>query len=153
LGIPLKTSKSGINLIKEFEGCELTAYLCPAKVWTIGYGTTSGVKEGQKITEIQAEDFLKKDLVRFESAVNRMVRVPITQGIFDALVSFTYNLGAGALATSTLLRLLNDRKYSEAGDQLLRWNKVEDEELEGLTRRRRAERKVFYSQPFPGSKK
>ena len=103
----MKTSQNGINLIKKYEGCRLTAYKCPAGLWTIGYGHTKNVKSGQKITQKQAENFLKQDLKTFEKGVEKAVKVRLNQNQFDALVSFAYNCGLGALKTSTLLRKLN----------------------------------------------
>lgn len=139
----MRTSQKGIDLIKKFEGCRLEAYRCPAGIWTIGYGHTKGVKEGQKITQEQAEELLRDDLRVYEQAVESCVKVPINQNQFDALVSFCYNCGGEALRTSTLLRLLNESKYSEAGEQFLRWNKAGGKVLAGLTRRREEEREMF----------
>lgn len=139
----MKTSQKGIDLIKKFEGCRLEAYRCPAGIWTIGYGHTKGVKDGQKITQEQAEELLRDDLRVYEQAVESCVKVPINQNQFDALVSFCYNCGAEALRTSTLLRLLNESKYSDAGEQFLRWNKAGGKVLVGLTRRREEERGMF----------
>ena len=139
----MRTSQKGIDLIKKFEGCRLNSYRCPAGVWTIGYGHTKGVKEGQRITQAQAEDFLKEDLKIYERAVEGCVKVPLSQNQFDALVSFCYNCGGEALRTSTLLRLLNEGRYFEAAEQFLRWNKACGKVLEGLTRRRHAERELF----------
>lgn len=146
----MKASQKAIDLIKTFEGLEKNSYRCVAEVWTVGYGHTGDdVYPGMRITESQAEDLLKKDLKRFEDGVNELIEVPITQGIMDSLVSFSFNVGLGALSESTLLRLLNQRKYAEAGDQLLRWDKVDGVPLAGLTRRRKAERSLWYSQRFP----
>ena len=139
----MKTSQKGIDLIKKFEGCRLEAYRCPAGIWTIGYGHTKGVKDGQKITQEQAEELLRDDLRVYEQAVESCVKVPINQNQFDALVSFCYNCGAEALRTATLLRLLNESKYSDAGEQFLRWNKAGGKVLVGLTRRREEERGMF----------
>lgn len=139
----MKTSQKGIDLIKKFEGCRLEAYRCPAGVWTIGYGHTKGVQERMKITQAQAEEFLREDLRVYEQAVERCVKVPLSQNQFDALVSFCYNCGGEALRTSTLLRLLNESKYSEAAGQFLRWNKAGGKVLAGLTRRREEERALF----------
>ena len=139
----MKTSQKGIDLIKKYEGCRLTAYLCPANVWTIGYGHTKGVKRGQVITQEQAEELLRQDLVKYESAVDAYVRVPITQNQYDALVSFAYNCGTGALKTSTLLKKLNARDYTGAGDEFLKWNKGGGKVLAGLVRRRAEERELF----------
>jgi lysozyme len=138
-----KTSKAGLNLIKEFEGLRLTAYLCPAKVWTIGYGTTKGVKPGQRITEAQAEELLREDVAAFERGVADAVTGPLAQHQFDALVSLAYNIGLGAFRTSTLLRLLNKGEYASAAKQFDRWNKAGQKVLAGLKRRRAAERKLF----------
>lgn len=139
----MRTSQKGIDLIKKFEGCRLEAYKCPAGIWTIGYGHTKGVKDGQIITQEQAEEFLREDLRIFEQAVESCVKVPLSQNQFDALVSFCYNCGSGALKTSTLLRLLNEGKYKDASEQFLRWNKAGGKVLAGLTRRREEERELF----------
>lgn len=136
-------SPAGLALIKRFEGLRTEAYRCPAGVWTIGYGSTRGVREGMRITEAQAESLLVEDCKRFERAVVGMVEVPITQGQFDALVSFAFNLGAEALRRSTLLRLLNQSRYAEAASQFPRWNKAGGRVLDGLTKRRAAERAMF----------
>jgi GH24 family phage-related lysozyme (muramidase) len=137
-------SPVGLDLIKEFEGLELTAYLCPAGVWTIGYGSTSGVKQGDRITVEQAEALLRKDVERFEAAVAQMVRVPLTDNQFAALTSFAFNCGTEALRGSTLLRLLNAGDYQGAANQFLRWTRAGGaEEVPGLVIRRKAERELF----------
>ena len=137
------TSQEGIDLIKNFEGCRLKAYKCPAGIWTIGYGHTSGVKEGQVITLEQAEQFLRQDLKRFETSVRNLVIVPIKQNQFDALVSFAYNLGATALSTSTLLKKLNNSDYNCAALEFDRWVYANGNKLNGLIRRRAAEKELF----------
>ena len=139
----MQTSQRGIDLIKSFEGLRLSAYRCPADIPTIGYGTTSGVKIGDTITKERAEELLREDVRRFEDQVLRLVKVPLTQGQFDALTSFVYNLGAGNLSNSTLLRLLNAGDYAGAAAQFERWNKAGDKTLAGLVRRRAAERALF----------
>lgn len=139
----MKTSKNGLDLIKEFEGCRLTAYRCPANVLTIGYGHTQGVYEGQKITDSQASEYLKADIAKFEKSVNNLVKVKVTQNMFDALVSFTYNLGAGALKTSTLLKYLNSEDYEKASSEFSKWNKAGGRVLTGLVKRRSLEKKLF----------
>lgn len=139
----MKISDSGIALIKHFEGCKLKAYLCPAGVWTIGYGHTDGVKAGMAWTQQQADDALARDLQSFESAVSACVTVPITQSQFDALVSFAFNCGAGALRKSTLLRLLNAGDYSGAEKQFGRWISKGTAAEKGLRRRRKAEALLF----------
>ena len=138
-------SQNGIDLIKSFEGCELKSYLCPAKVWTIGYGHTSGVKRGDEINQAQAERYLKADLIQFEKDVIKLVKVPINQNQFDALVSFAYNCGTRALSGSTLLRKLNAKDYAGAADEFERWNKADGKVLPGLVRRRAAEKRLFLS--------
>ncbi|WP_420170204.1 lysozyme [Enterobacter intestinihominis] len=146
----MQTSEKGIALIKLFEGCKLTAYQDSVGVWTIGYGWTQPVdgkpiRAGMTIKQETAERLLKTGLVRYESDVSRLVKVGMTQGQFDALVSFTYNLGARSLSTSTLLRKLNTGDYAGAADEFLRWNKAGGKVLNGLTRRREAERALFLS--------
>lgn len=140
----MNISQRGIDLIKEFEGCKLKAYKCPAGVWTIGYGATgSGIVEGLVWSQEQADAALAKHIAEFTSAVNSLVTVPLTQGQFDALVSFTYNLGAGRLRKSTLLRLLNSGDYSGAAKQFGRWINKGTSFESGLRRRREAERQLF----------
>lgn len=139
----MKTSQNGINLIKQFEGCRLTAYKCPAGVWTIGYGHTSGVKNGMTITQTKAEEYLKSDLVIYEKGVENAVKVTLNQNQFDALVSFSYNCGLGALRSSTLLKKLNAGDYTGASNEFPRWNKSNGRVLEGLKRRRTAEKALF----------
>lgn len=138
-------NEAGLNLIKDFEGCRLKAYLCPAGVWTIGYGHTQGVKPDMVINQLQAERFLRQDLKRFEDAVIALVKVPITLNQFSALVSFAYNVGTGALYDSTLLRKLNKKDYKGAANEFLRWNKAGGKVLPGLTKRRLAEKDLFES--------
>ena len=138
------TSQRGIDLIKQFEGLRLTAYQDMVGVWTIGYGHTGpDVKPGLTITQQQAEQLLINDLVQFERRVNDLVTVQINQNQFDALVSFSYNLGVGALQKSTLLRLLNAGSYKPAADEFPRWNRAGGNVAAGLTRRRYAERQLF----------
>ncbi|MFP2201219.1 lysozyme [Enterobacter ludwigii] len=146
----MQTSDKGIALIKVFEGCKLTAYMDSVGVWTIGYGWTQPVdgkpiRAGMTIKQETAERLLKTGLVSYESDVSRLVKVEMTQGQFDALVSFTYNLGARSLSTSTLLRKLNAGDYAGAADEFLRWNKAGGKVLNGLTHRREAERALFLS--------
>ncbi|MEH3404125.1 lysozyme [Enterobacter roggenkampii] len=147
----MQTSDKGISLIKQFEGCKLTAYQDSVGVWTIGYGWTQPVdgkpiRAGMTIKQETAERLLKTGLVSYESDVSRLVKVGLTQGQFDALVSFTYNLGARSLSTSILLRKLNAGDYAGAADEFLRWNKAGGKVLSGLTRRREAERDLFLGQ-------
>lgn len=140
----MNISENGIRLIKNFEGCRLEAYLCPAKVWTIGYGHTgSSVHKGLKITQTYADSLLKTDLIVHCNNVSKLVTVPLTQNQFDALVSFEFNVGYGALKSSTLLKLLNQKKYDAAAAQFDRWVYAGKMKLAGLVRRRAAEKKLF----------
>ena len=144
----MKTSQSGISLIKGFEGKRLNAYYDGVGVWTIGFGTIKypngvWVKKGDTCTEAQAESYLKNDLVKFENAINRLVKVPLNQNQFDALSSFTYNLGETNLSSSTLLKKLNAKDYAGTADQFPRWNKAGGKVMNGLTRRREAELILF----------
>jgi len=152
----MKTSRAGIDLIKEFEGLRLQAYLCPAGKPTIGYGhtktvTLDDVKKKRKITEEVADSLLAADIISFEKSVSNLVEVELTQGQFDALVSFAFNFGAGKLQNSTLLRLVNQEKFLQAADEFPKWVNVRNpetgklEKLPGLMRRRQAEKQLFLS--------
>ena len=141
----MKISDKGINLIKEFEGLELISYLCPAKVWTIGYGHTKGVQEGMEWTEEQAEESLKEEVISYCRYVEELVKVPLNQNQFDALTSWTYNLGPTNLKSSTMLKVLNDGNYDEVPEQIKKWNKAGGQVLNGLIKRRDAEVELFVS--------
>lgn len=138
-----------INLIKEFEGCKLTAYRCPAGVWTIGYGTTAAAsieiepKEGMKITETEAEKYLKLAIEKFAAAIKPTITQPINENEFGAFVSLAYNIGTGAFKKSSALRHFNAGDKAKAADAILMWNKAGGKVLAGLTRRRAAERALF----------
>lgn len=136
----MKTSKNGIELIKSFEGCRLTAYKCPAGVWTIGYGHTSGVKEGQRISQEQADLYLALDLEKYEGYVEA-ANLQLNQNQFDALVSFAYNCGYGNLKT-----LIRNRTLAQIAEALLLYNKANGKVLSGLVRRRQAEHDLFVSE-------
>ena len=140
----MNISQNGIELIKKFEGCRLEAYKCPAGILTIGYGHTgSEVHLGQKITQEQAEKYLKQDITIHSNNVSRLVKAPLNQNQFDALVSFEYNVGYGNFASSTMLKLLNQKKYTEAAAQFGRWVYANKKVLQGLVRRRAAEKELF----------
>ena len=144
----MKTSANGIAHIKEFEGFRGKRYLCPANKWTIGYGHVIVDSErltlwNAELTEEQAAKLLIKDLDRFESAVRDMVAAPLTQGQFDALVSFAFNLGEAKLRSSTLLKLLNAGDYNGARKQINRWVYSNGKKLDGLIRRRARETEMF----------
>ena len=132
-----------IPLIKEFEGCKLKAYKCPAGVWTIGYGHTDGVKEGDEITQQEADRLLADDVHSFSAGVQRLVTSDINRNQLGALTSFAFNVGLGNLRHSTLLRLVNKGDFVGAANQFSRWNKAGGKVLAGLTRRREAERQLF----------
>lgn len=147
-----KLSQKGLELIKQFEGLSLTPYLCPANIVTIGYGNTY-YPNGQKIkltdpaiTQIVAESFLKHSLSTYEKAVDSFCRDDISQSQFDALVSFAYNLGIGALQKSTLIKKVNaNPKDVTIADEFMKWNKANGKVLVGLTKRRQAEANLYFS--------
>lgn len=143
-------SAQGLELIKGFEGLRLSAYQDSGGVWTIGYGHTRGVKPGDRITEAQAEAYLREDTGWAQQAVRDLVRVPLSQGQFDALTSFTFNLGRGALEQSTLLRKLNAGDYAGAQAEFARWVHDDGRVLQGLVRRRAAEAELFGGQAPAG---
>lgn len=152
----MKLSKAGIDLIKAHEGYHerlsdgsCRAYLCPAGVWTIGYGSTTGVVEGMTWTREQAELGLRNDVARFEAGVLKAATVPLTQGQFDALVSFAYNVGLGALERSTLLRKLNAGDAAGAAAEFAKWTKAAGRVMPGLVRRRADEAALFLSESAP----
>lgn len=141
----MKTSPKGIALIKEFEGLRLKAYLCPGGVWTIGYGHTAGVKPGMAISEAQAEEYLKADLISFERYLNGL-GLALNQNQFDALISLIYNIGIGNFQKSTLLRKARiNANDNSIMDEFLRWVYSKGRVLPGLQRRRLREMKLYFS--------
>ena len=139
----MKVSQECIDLVKFFEGFEPRAYLCPANVWTIGYGRTKNVKEGDELNELQAERDLLEELEEFAEQVLNTVKVDLEQNELDALTSWTYNLGVGNLQSSTLLKKLNSGDKNSVPSEMIRWNKAAGKVLAGLTRRREAEAKLW----------
>lgn len=139
----MKISESGLDLIKKHEGLRLKAYRCPAGVWTIGYGSTSGVTEGMEITEEQADERLRKDVETAERCVNASVRGAITQGQFDSLISWVFNLGCGNFRKSTLLRHVNDGNDMSAALEFGKWIHGGGKRLPGLVARRQDEMEMF----------
>ena len=139
----MKTSIEGLALIKKFEGLELEAYKCAAGVWTIGYGHTKDVQEGDVWSESHADHMLEVELEEFEGYINNNVTVALSQNQFDALVSWVYNLGPANLKASTMLKVLNSGDYEGVPAQIKRWNKAGGKVLEGLIRRREAEALLF----------
>jgi len=144
----LLVSNEWRDIVTNFEGLRLKAYQDSVGVWTIGYGHTLGVKPGQQITENRAIELLYKDVERFEKSVNRLIEVPLTQYQFDALVSFSFNVGGYALKTSTLRKVLNEGDYAAAANQFKRWIYAGGQKLRGLERRRRAEAALFKGQDW-----
>jgi lysozyme len=148
----MKTGNNGIELIKKYEGFMSSPYKCPAGVPTIGYGATyypngERVKMNDKsINEFDAELLLKSMIQSYEAAVNRYVQVTLTQNQFDALVSFAYNLGNGALQKSTLLKKVNENPCdSDITNQFNRWVKAGGKTLNGLVKRRKEEAELYFS--------
>lgn len=134
-----------LELIKEFEGLRLNAYRCPAGVWTIGYGHTKTARPGMRITAAEADALLAGDVAWVMSCVDFAVKVEMNANQVAAVYSFIYNVGAGAFRSSTLLRKLNKGDYAGAAGEFKRWNKAGGKVLNGLTRRRAAEAKLFRS--------
>lgn len=140
----MKTNDAAKQIIKDQEGLKLVGYICPAGKATVGWGHTGpDIHVGMRITIQQAEEFLDEDLAESEDAVERLVKVPLTENQFGALVSFTFNLGQGALGGSTLLRVLNAGDYAGAASQFLKWVHAGKEVLPGLVTRRTKERDLF----------
>ena len=137
-----KIGQAGLALIKQFEGCWLAAYQCSAGVWTIGYGHTAGVHKGMKITQAQAEEYLKHDVAKFEKYVNNPSYVPFTdklnQNQFDALVSFAFNLGQG-----NVKKLCTGRVMNQIPSAMQQYCKAAGKTLPGLQRRRKAEAALY----------
>jgi lysozyme len=151
----MQLSENGFKIIKNFEGLRLSAYRDAAGVWTIGYGTTLyhdgiRVKPGDVLAnQTQADALFKNTLGQYENAVNGLVKIPLSQNQFDALVSFTYNVGTGALKESTLLVKLNEKNYAEAATHFLAWDKITDPHTgkkvvcDTLAQRRKEESQLF----------
>ena len=139
----MKYSRTGLLLTQSFEACRLTAYQDSAGVWTIGYGHTSGVQPGDTCSPYQASAWLELDVREAEAAINNLVKVPLSQEEFDALVDFVFNEGTGHFASSTLLKLLNEGHYAMAADQFERWDMAGGKVVAGLLRRRIAETQEF----------
>lgn len=140
----MKTSDNGIDFLKEVESVELKAYLDGGGVWTNGVGHTGpDVHEGQVVDEAQVDAWLKEDVLEAEDAVNRGVKVSLSQNQFDALVSFTFNVGVSAFLNSTLLRKLNASDYEGAKNELSRWVRDNGKIVKGLVNRRLKEQKLY----------
>jgi lysozyme len=148
-----RINQAGIEVIKEFEGLRLESYLCPAQVWTIGYGTTRGVKPGMVITKEKAEALLKDDVVSFERNIQKQLgHIELNDNQFSALVSLCYNCGMAPIKPgNTIRRTLEAGDYQGAADGFLLWRKAGGRVLEGLVRRRNRERELFLSQAASSS--
>ena len=143
----MKINEKGLDLIKSFEGLRLEAYLCPAGVWTIGYGHTKGVKKGMKITKEKADELLMEDLQEFQKGVEKLTsKVELTDNQFSALVSFAFNLGLGNLENSTLLKKVNRNPNDETiRNEFMKWIYAGGKPLEGLKRRRKYEADLYFT--------
>ena len=139
----MKISEDGLELIKKFEGCETTAYQDSVGVWTIGFGHTKGVEEGQTCSIEDAESMLADEMDEYEGYINNMVKVELQQHEFDSLVAWVYNLGPTNLSESTMLKVLNGGQFDRVPDEMNRWTRAGGEILEGLVRRRQAESLMF----------
>ena len=131
------------DFVKQFEGRELKAYRCSAGVWTVGYGHTNGVKEGDEISASEAEQLLVEDLTAIANDLSRLVNVPVSESQYIALLSLAFNIGGTALKKSTLLFHLNHKRYDEAAEEFDKWVYAGGKVSEGLKRRRTAERELF----------
>ena len=142
-------NEHGIEIVKSFEGLSLKPYLCPANVWTVGYGATVGWDgrpfnmDMEPISEAEADAFLVRDLESAEGWVRRLIKTRLSENSFSSLVSFTFNVGAGALQRSTLRMKLNREEYQGAADEFPKWRRAGGRILAGLVRRRAAERALF----------
>lgn len=139
---------AGRQLIKKFEALRFRAYPDPAtggKPWTIGYGHTAGVTNGDACSQTQADHWLDEDILSTASAVEKAIEVVLSDNQYAALVSFAFNVGIDNFRRSTLLRMINAEDFDGAADQFLRWNKAAGKVLAGLTKRREAERELFIS--------
>lgn len=138
-------SERGLNLIKQFEGFSAKAYKCPAGVWTIGYGHTKNVKPDDLITQYQASELLRFDVLSSEGVINRLVTKTLNQAQFDACVSFVFNVGSGNFQKSTLLKKINAGDYIGAANEFPKWVYANKKKFAGLVKRRQAEKDLFLS--------
>jgi lysozyme len=147
----MKVNKLGIEMMHHFEGCRLEAYQCSGKVWTIGWGNTfyqdkKPVKQGDKITQNQANELFEFVVNEFAIGVKKLLTKKVNENQFSALVCFAYNVGTGNLGKSTLLKKVNaNPNDATIANEFLRWNKAGGKELLGLTRRRTAESKLYFT--------
>lgn len=144
-----KINEAGFDLIRDFEGLRLNAYQDSVGVWTIGFGSTKGVKRGQRITEEEAEELLREDLSTAESGVENALTEDVTDNQFAACVSLAFNVGVGAFRKSSIVKYINSGDALLAADRFLLYNKAKGKTLAGLTRRRKAERALFLKDDEP----
>lgn len=147
----MKINASGFALIQHFEGCSLTAYPDPAtggEPVTIGYGHCGNVKMDSYISQDMANALLLQDLARFEDGVARSIHTDVTSDQFSACVCLAFNIGLGNFTTSTLLKMINADSAPAAADQFLRWNKAAGKVMNGLTKRREAERRLYLGESW-----
>lgn len=144
----MRTSPTGVKLICEFEGFRAKAYLCPAGVWTIGFGFTEDVKEGDFITRSDAQLRMGHELVKYERGVMMACKAQVNQNMFDALVSFAFNVGVAGMTSSSVVKALNRGDTQAAARAFSLWNKAGGKVFAGLTRRRAAEAALFLA-PVP----
>jgi lysozyme len=148
----MRLNDKGIDILHHFEGCRLKAYLCPAKVWTIGWGNTryedgTPVKEGDEITQQRADDLFLNIVNGFSDGVKKRLLQPIGENRFNALVSFAYNVGLGNFGSSTLLKKVNANPDDETiRNEFMKWNRGGGVVLAGLTRRRKAEADLYFKE-------
>jgi lysozyme len=147
----MKLNKLGIDLMHFFEGCKLEAYQCSAKVWTIGWGNTfyengTPVRQGDKITQDRANSLFVFVANKFAGEIKKLIKTNLSENQFSALVCFAYNVGTGNLAKSTLLKKVNANPNDPSiSNEFLKWNKAGGKALLGLTRRRTAESKLYFT--------
>lgn len=141
----MKASQQAYNLIREFEGLRLQSYQCPSGIWTIGYGHTTNVAPNTVISQLQANLLLQEDIAQCERTLNKY-NLALTQNMYDALISFIYNVGAGNFHRSALLSKVKANPYdSSISDEFLKWIHSKGKPLAGLQRRRMAEMKLYFS--------
>lgn len=145
----MKASFLAYELIRKFEGCRLMPYMDMVGIWTVGYGSTTEVVPGERISQAEAEDRLQEDVETAEKCINDAVKVPLTQNQFDALVSWVFNLGCKRFRQSTMLQKINEQKWQEASIELRKWDMAGGRQVDGLMRRRAAESKLFDSKDAP----
>ena len=142
----MKTTSKGIDIIKKYEGCKLSAYRCPSGVLTIGYGHTDNVRAGQHITQQEADDMLLQDILQREKQIDEVLTADLNENQYDAVISFVFNVGIGNFARSTLLKKINANPDDRSiRFEWLEWCRSGKRILEGLVRRREEEITLYFS--------